>query len=58
MSGVLTSGQGKTRNLRDNNGDEGEVQAFLNQVNDFLGAGYECFYPTNTCGLLYVLDFA
>jgi hypothetical protein len=39
MSGVLTSGPGKAPNLRDNTGDEGEVQAFLNQVQHFLNAG-------------------
>jgi hypothetical protein len=40
-SGVLTSGQGEALNLnlRDNNGDTGKVQAFLNQVAGFLNGG-------------------
>jgi len=39
--GVLTSGQGEALsiNLRDNHGDIGKVQAFLNQVKAFLQAG-------------------
>ena len=37
-SGVLTSGQGEALylTLRDNNGDAGKVQAFLNQVAAFF----------------------
>src|SRR5262249_11322 len=40
-AGVLTSGQGEALsiNLRDNHGDIGKVQAFLNQVKAFLQAG-------------------
>jgi hypothetical protein len=40
-SGVLTGGQGEALNLnlRENNGDAGKVQAFLNQVSAFLGGG-------------------
>jgi hypothetical protein len=40
-SGVLTSGQGEALNLnlRENNGDAGKVQAFLNQVAAFLNGG-------------------
>ena len=40
-SGALTSGQGEalTINLRDNNGDAGKVQAFLNQVAALLNGG-------------------
>jgi hypothetical protein len=39
--GALNEGQGKALklNLKDNNGDAGKVQAFLNQVNDFVLQG-------------------
>src|SRR5262249_29250583 len=38
---VLNAGQGNALklNLKDNNGDIGKVQAFLNQVNDFVAQG-------------------
>ena len=41
VAGRLTSGQGEALNLnlRDNNGDAGKVQAFLNQVNGYLSGG-------------------